>query len=249
MNIARLRVFAGPNGSGKSTLQYDFAERYPTGHFINADLIEKTLQQIGYISLNHYDLNLNASDWIAFCNSERAASLIRKALNQGHIISLDFTENKIVAESDAGYVYEGSLISLFIRHHLLRKGISFSYETVMSHPGKVHELLEAKQLGFKTYLYFVCIDDPMVNVSRVQNRVMKNGHPVPEAKVIDRYTRSLKNLINAIDACSKAYLFDNSQDRFRLIAKVTEAGELRIEITPDELPHWFKQYVLPYFGD
>ena len=27
-----------------------------------------------------------------------------------------------------------------------------------------------KQKGYKTYLYFICIDDPEVNVSRVENR-------------------------------------------------------------------------------
>ena len=248
MNIPRLRVFAGPNGSGKSNLQFDFANKYPTGHFINADLIEKALRELGYISLNDYDLTLDASDWLTFCNSERASSLIKKAANEGYTISLEFAENKIVAESGNTYHYEGALIALFIRYHMLQKGIQFCYETVMSHPGKVDELLEAKKHGFKTYLYYICIDDPLVNVSRVQNRVEKGGHDVPSDKIIERHARSLENLIHAIDASDKVYLFDNSQgDRYRLIAKITEVGELRIEIAPEKLPRWFNQYVIPYF--
>lgn len=43
--IKRLRVFAGPNGSGKSTLFDEFSKRYNSGYFINADVIEKKLQE------------------------------------------------------------------------------------------------------------------------------------------------------------------------------------------------------------
>jgi len=41
----------------------------------------------------------------------------------------------------------------------------------VSHTSKLDEIKNAKELGFKTYLYFVCLQDADINVSRVLNRV------------------------------------------------------------------------------
>ena len=57
---------------------------------------------------------------------------------------------------------------------------TFSFETVMSHHSKVSFLKEVKQAGFKTYLYFICTQDPEINQKRVLNRVSKGGHSVDE---------------------------------------------------------------------
>ena len=48
----RLRVFAGPNGSGKSTLFDEFKKKYDPGYFINADELEKQLNNSGLIYLH-----------------------------------------------------------------------------------------------------------------------------------------------------------------------------------------------------
>lgn len=117
----------------------------------------------------------------------------------------------------------------------------------MSHPSKIEEIKEAKQNGYKTYLYFICIDDPEVNISRVENRVEKGGHAVAEDKIASRYFNTLENLIHAIEACDKCYLFDNSQEEFRLIAKVIDGG-LNLEVDSENLPNWFVNYVLSYYS-
>ena len=61
--------------------------------------------------------------------------------------------------------------------------ISFSFETVMSHPSKIKELKKAKEKGYRIYLYFVCTDDAEINVNRVANRIEKGGHPVDVYKI------------------------------------------------------------------
>ena len=49
----------------------------------------------------------------------------------------------------------------------------------MSHVSKVDEVSKIVNLGYDASLYFVCIDSPEVNISRVNNRVDKGGHEVP----------------------------------------------------------------------
>lgn len=160
MSQARLRIFAGPNGSGKSTLFDSFSKKYNAGIFLNADLIEKELANNGYIDLSEFKLNLTQKDLNEFLKTERAVSLIKKSIENNHKIDFCLRENVIVDAQKETHSYEGALISAFLRHHLQESRIDFCFETVMSHPSKIEEIKEAKQKGYKTYLYFICIDDP-----------------------------------------------------------------------------------------
>ncbi|NJN49041.1 MAG: hypothetical protein HC805_03675 [Alkalinema sp. RL_2_19] len=59
---------------------------------------------------------------------------------------------------------------------------SFAFETVMSHPSKLIQLQQAKQLGYRIEIYYISTVDPRYNVLRVRNRVLDGGHDVPEDK-------------------------------------------------------------------
>lgn len=90
------------------------------------------------------------------------------------------------------------------------------------------------------------LDDSEVNVSRVENRVIKGGHDVSAEKIESRYYNTLNNLTSAIQEADKCYLFDNSGQEFRLIAKVSNEG-ISLEVEPDTLPNWFLEHVLKYY--
>ncbi len=124
-------------------------------------------------------------------------------------IDIFIQDNFIVDKLKDSHNYEGAFIASFIRHLLIQQNKSFSFETVMSHTSKIDEIANTVKLGYKAYLYFVCIDSPTVNVSRVNNRVDKGGHEVPESKIIDRYYRTLNNLHLALPLCYRVYFFDN----------------------------------------
>lgn len=234
--IKRLRVFAGPNGSGKSTLFETIANKFYVGDFINSDLIEKEIATNGYINLDRYDLKLTEKDFEDFKKEPASISLFEKSNQEGKFIDVQFKHNVLVDKSKSTHSYEAAFITSFIRKYLLNKGKSFSFETVMSHPSKLEEIVDAKKKGFKTYLYFVCIEDPMINISRIENRVEKGGHPVPEEKVIKRYISTLSNLLPALRVVDDAYIFDNSTQSMQLFAQVKN-GEL--EIVSDKVPAWF----------
>lgn len=247
MSDARLRIFAGPNGSGKSTLFDSFSKKYTSGLFLNADLIEKELSTKGFIDLSEFNLNLTQNDLDNFLKTERAISLIKKSNDDNHKIDFSLKENIIVDVEKDTHSYEGALVSSFLRHYLQEKKIDFCFETVMSHPSKIDEIKEAKQKGYRTYLYFICIDDPEVNVSRVENRVEKGGHDVNPDKITNRYYSTLNNLIQMIENVNKCYLFDNSSEQFNLIAKIEEK-HLSLKVEPTDLPNWFIEYVLKYYA-
>ncbi|MEZ0452817.1 zeta toxin family protein [Sphingobacterium thalpophilum] len=239
----RLRVFAGPNGSGKSTLYKQISSQFNTGYFVNSDEIEQEISKAGFINLSRFGLKLTQEDLDHFFCQDQSITLLQKAEASGHPISIAIRENMIVDKSKDTHSYEASLITSFIRYHLLENGISYSFETVMSHPSKLGEIEEASERKYRTYLYFVCLDDPLINISRVEIRKEKGGHGVPQDKIVDRYYRTLSNLLPAIKACKKAYLFDNSGETMVLIAEVLH-GAITILLPENKLPNWFIEYVV-----
>ena len=96
------------------------------------------------------------------------------------------------------------------RRSALADGASFAFETVMSTPGRVALLDEAKARGYQVELAFVATRDPHINIARVAARVAQNGHDVDPLKIIERYQRTIALLPSALDLSDYAYVFDNS---------------------------------------
>lgn len=111
----------------------------------------------------------------------------------------------------------------------------------MSSPDKIQLLQKAQILGYRTYLYYIATDDPLINISRVQSRVKMGNHDVPQDKIISRYNRSLSLLLDAIRYTNRAYIFDNSSSEEILVAEITD-GKL-LELKTNQLPCWFQQSV------
>ena len=135
--------------------------------------------------------------------------------------------------------YFASVAADFIRHKLIEHSKSFTFETVMSFTDKVEFLRKAQSRGYRTYLYYVATEDPVINISRVRYRVKMGGHSVPEDKIVSRYQRSLDLLIEAIQFTNRAYIFDNSTHEHIWLAEITN-GHL-LEMKTDQVPAWLKK--------
>lgn len=238
----KLRVFAGPNGSGKSTLYNETKNYFKQSPFINADEIELLLSRKGLIDLTSLGLSITQMDLINFSKTKGAKTLIEKAIEHDHLIDIEIKNNFIVDKSKNTHSYEASYTASFIRNLFYRRQLSFSFETVMSHNSKLLELKKAKENGYKIYLYFVCTDNPEINIQRVANRVDKGGHNVIQSKIKSRYNDTLGNLYNAIQLSDRAFLFDNSGKKFQFIAEISNGDSLKLLV--DKYPKWLNDYVL-----
>lgn len=105
---------------------------------------------------------------------------------------------------------QAQAIADFQRDRCLAGKLSFSFETVMSHPSKVNFMIRADDAGYDVTLYFVCTSDPEINVRRVENRVRRGGHDVPHERIVARYWRALGLLPHAALVARRTVLFDNS---------------------------------------
>lgn len=75
----------------------------------------------------------------------------------------------------------------------LDAGTSFIVETTLSGRAWTKYLLRAKTLGFEVGIVFVFLDSDEMCVARVQERVRRGGHHVPDEDVRRRFRRSLAN--------------------------------------------------------
>lgn len=239
----RLRMFAGPNGSGKSTLK-DVLEPDWLGVYVNADDIEAEIRAQGFASLAPYGVTATQAELRAFfagsdfLKQQGLATDAQKILLQDGLVVFD----TVTVNS-----YFASVLVDFIRHDLLRRKESFTFETVMSARAKVDFFCRARVQGFKTYLYYVATEDPEINVSRVAHRVTLGKHGVPRDKIIERYHRSLSLLVDAVTCADRAYIFDNSDSDRVWVAEVTDGIEL--ELKTDLIPYWVKTALLDQFVD
>ncbi len=238
LEIPRLRMFAGPNGSGKSTIK-DVINEELLGIYINPDEIEKEIKENGFLEFSNYGFETNENEVLDFFNN----SILLKSVDLLEEAScLKYNDDKLIFSNVNVNSYFASVCADFIRKKLLEARISFTFETVMSSYDKLELLKLAKKLGYRNYLYYVATSDPIINISRVKNRVAFRGHDVPEDKIINRYYRSLDYLKAAVKLSDRAYIFDNSSYEKTWICEITDGTQVDMKV--DIAPKWVYEYLL-----
>ena len=158
-------MFAGPNGSGKSTLK-SYLSPALIGVYLNPDDLEREIVRHGFLDFSAYDVTTTADEVLRFFNG----SAFLKEAGLGEAANkLQFVDGRLKFERVEVNSYFASVAVEFLRQKLLAQKETFTFETVMSHPGKVELLAQAQAAGYRTYLYFVATDDPAINISRVKN--------------------------------------------------------------------------------
>jgi predicted ABC-type ATPase len=235
--LKKLRVFAGPNGSGKTTIINEIRTKYNVGSFVNADIIQEELNRKGYLDYSEFCHHMiSAKEWIEYLEiCERKITNVIKSFkfSDYHLIST------VIIDS-----YEAAVIADFFRSKLVLGSNTFSYETVFSHESKLDFLKLAKKNGFKIYLYFICTQDPKINISRVKNRVILGGHDVSVEKIESRYYRSLDLLSHAFLLADRAFIIDTTSESGEIIL---EKNESDVNVLVDEIPEWVNKYLINHF--
>lgn len=231
-------MLAGPNGSGKSTLKRELRPEW-IGVFVNADEIEDALKKTnGVLDLAALGITRAAVDVQRRLEAHIGDSTFAQRLGLHRLIGSLSIDPLLRLHVPGPYdSYLASVLADALRRELLEEGQTFTFETVMSSHDKLEFMRHAREAGYRVYLYFVATDDPAINIDRVHRRVQQGGHRVPTRKVRERYIRSIALLTEACDVAHRAYVFDNSGSKHRLLVEVVDAAELIV--SSGSLPRWF----------
>lgn len=129
-------MFAGPNGSGKSTLKA-YLPSSLLGIYLNPDEIEQSIRDRGFLDFAEHGVAANEPAVLPFF---RNSPFLAEAGLAAEAQSLTFSEGRLDFSRVEVNSYLASVAVDFIRQRLLEQKSSLTFETVMSHPGKV-ELL------------------------------------------------------------------------------------------------------------
>ncbi|HUB60670.1 MAG TPA: hypothetical protein VL978_08210 [Puia sp.] len=189
----RFRLFGGPDGSGKTHVFREFREKgiIHTEVYVNADKIESELKKKRIFYFNAYRVRVD--------NDSFKRHILESGLFQSKIKDKTFIDHFSV-QSGILHVgsnvkinsYHASFVASYLSEKLLQTKQSFAFETVMSHESKVDLLNLARRNGYKTYLYFVFVDNITTNIARVKLRVLRGGHDVEESIIKTRAPRTIK---------------------------------------------------------
>jgi predicted ABC-type ATPase len=89
---------------------------------------------------------------------------------------------------------------------------NFAMETTLGGHSLAALLEKATLAGIEVRVWYVGLENPELHIARVRARVERGGHDIPEAKIRERYARSLWNLIQLLPKLTEAFVYDNSEE-------------------------------------
>jgi predicted ABC-type ATPase len=102
----------------------------------------------------------------------------------------------------------------FGRHALERavsQGTNFAFETTLGGT-TISRLLADASTTHSVLMLYCGLTTPDLHVARVVQRVAHGGHPIPEARIRERWDTSRLNLIKLLPHLSQLQVFDNSTE-------------------------------------
>ena len=234
----RMRVIAGPNGSGKSTLARQLMTDYEVNlyTFLNADDLFREIQAR---LKTPCPFSTDPAELLSFVEQSTYPDQFKAFFRTGKISISE--ADYIVFSPDAVNSYTVAITADFFKEQYLARKMSFSFETVFSHPAKIEILRRAFESGYRTYLYFIATESPEINIARIAERVQQGGHDVPVDKIRQRYFRGLDLVKSALPYLSRAYFFDNTLSSLCFAEYNRESGLI---FRTDFRPRWFAKNLL-----
>ncbi|URL01176.1 zeta toxin family protein [Avibacterium sp. 20-126] len=163
---------------------------------------------------------------IFYCGTNGAGKSTLRSFNQDQVqvvidsdhIAMELNpQNPRLADIEAGR----KAVELF--KYAVKNQVSFSMESTLAGKSILYRMQQAKSKGFYVRLNYIGVNDPDINVKRVQARVRKGGHFIDEATIRKRYEISRQNLILALPLCDEIFIYDNSAEMPMLIFHLSKA--------------------------
>ena len=129
------------------------------------------------------------------------------------------------------------------RKVLIERRETFCFETVFSRTEVwVAFLRELRESGYEIWLFFICTENAMLNIARVESRVQLGGHDVPPTKVVSRFQKSIRTAVQAKEFVDRLWLFDNTEANrsHRLVGRFVGGQP---DFLAENLPHWMEPFL------
>lgn len=90
--------------------------------------------------------------------------------------------------------------------------LDFTFETTLGGNTITRLLAQAASQDIEIHVWYVGLSSPELHIQRVQSRVHRKGHDIPDADIRRRYEHSRNNLIALLPILTSLRVDDNSED-------------------------------------
>lgn len=94
----------------------------------------------------------------------------------------------------------------------IEERLEFTFETTLGGNTITDLLTQAAERGIEVHIWYVGLSSPALHIARVQTRVSRGGHDIPEHDIHRRYEHSRLNLIALLPHLTTLHVYDNSAD-------------------------------------
>ena len=142
--------------------------------------------------------------------------------------------------------------------HAIAQRLDHNFETTLGGQSLARLLKDAATAGFEVRIWYVGLASPEHHLARVEARVRKGGHDIPEADIRRRFDQSRLQLIQLLPHLAELRVYDNTDEadphqglapRPRLVLH-WQAGQVRVPMGAEALaqtPDWAKPVVMAAF--
>jgi predicted ABC-type ATPase len=103
--------------------------------------------------------------------------------------------------------------------------ITFAYESTISGKTYIERIKRMKSEGYKIVLFYIMLEEVEISLHRIEERVRKGGHNIPENDARRRFPRSASNFLNLYSPLADEWqIFDNSSGQMRRVAASKSDG-------------------------
>jgi predicted ABC-type ATPase len=186
-------------------------------------------------------------------SSEGGAFLGQKGT---HYFNPDQATQRILSANPGTSLEEANSAAWNQGKRLLERAIaertSFAFETTLGGQTITALLSKALAARIEVRVWYVGLESPELHIARVRARVKKGGHDIPEAKIRERYHRSIWNLVHLLPKLTELIVYDNSEDADpqsgsqpnpKLIVHVIK-GKIKATCDLVKAPEWAKPILM-----
>jgi len=150
----------------------------------------------------------------------------------GIIIDVD----QITARLGAGSL-AGGKAALEKINECIANGLSFTQETTLSGRKTAATVKQCHELGYHIRLFYIGLDTAAESLSRIQNRVRRGGHNIPEDAVQRRFECRWEAVAKVLPYCDEAEFYDNDNG----FVKVAEYHNGELIPVGIHCPKWLQE--------
>lgn len=154
----------------------------------------------------------------------------------------EYNDFGIVIDTDSitaklgGDKLKGGKEAVKIIDDCLSKGVNFTQETTLSGKKTLRTISSAREKNYYIRLYYVGISSADESIIRINNRVRKGGHDIPDIDVKRRYEKRFEDLISILPFCDEVHFYDNENG----FVDVGEYRNGKIIFSGEYVPEWLK---------